>query len=488
MPQITSNISLVLNGVTPLNFGRGQVIQWDERYIEVVPISMPGGLSASPTATLTLAGNWDWVFAIRFGGTPGVRAVINDTATGERGMDYVRFSKAGGTINLIATEVGMIAGGSGVDVVNLGRAFTRTVDLGDGNDVVLTRSGGVGFIGTGAGNDRVTVGAGGADSVSLGDGNNLLTSATGWVGSILAHDGNDTASIGAAGAGTVRLGDGINVVNATGYVGAILTGDGNDRVTIGAAGANAIATGGGNDLVRTGTGYGGAISVGDGNDTVFVGSGGARVVALSGGDDTVTVSRMSDPTNGVFVAGGQGEDTINLAAFAGNFEILFEQAFDTGNGILVVGTSVEKVIGGIGANSFVGSSADNTFFGGAGNDRLDGGLGNDTLRGDAGADAFAFEDTPAAANSDDVLDFNRAQRDTIQLASWIFDELGDAGRLNAQFFRAGAAALDANDYVIYNRATGVLSYDADGNGAGAAVEIATFTNKAIIAVADFLVI
>ncbi|MGO4841604.1 calcium-binding protein, partial [Rhizobiaceae sp. 2RAB30] len=77
--------------------------------------------------------------------------------------------------------------------------------------------------------------------------------------------------------------------------------------------------------------------------------------------------------------------------------------------------------------------------------------------------------------------------DTIHLDNAVFTKLG-AGALNAANFRLGAAAVDANDHVIYNRSTGVLSYDADGNGAGAAVQIALLSNKAALSSADFLVV
>jgi Ca2+-binding RTX toxin-like protein len=62
--------------------------------------------------------------------------------------------------------------------------------------------------------------------------------------------------------------------------------------------------------------------------------------------------------------------------------------------------------------------------------------------------------------------------------------------LNPGFFRAGAAALDANDYVIYNKATGVLSYDSNGNLAGGSVQVAVLTNatKPTLDASDFVVI
>jgi hypothetical protein len=53
---------------------------------------------------------------------------------------------------------------------------------------------------------------------------------------------------------------------------------------------------------------------------------------------------------------------------------------------------------------------------------------------------------------------------------------------------AGATAHDANDHVLYDTATGVLSYDADGNGAGAPDALAIFTGRPAIALADLLVV
>ena len=47
------------------------------------------------------------------------------------------------------------------------------------------------------------------------------------------------------------------------------------------------------------------------------------------------------------------------------------------------------------------------------------------------------------------------------------------GDLAAAQFKALNAAGDADDRFVYNTATGALSFDADGNGAGASVPVAT---------------
>jgi Ca2+-binding RTX toxin-like protein len=137
------------------------------------------------------------------------------------------------------------------------------------------------------------------------------------------------------------------------------------------------------------------------------------------------------------------------------------------------------------ALSIRGNVSTNTLRGGSGDDRLAGGEGNDNLWGGAGLDTFVFDTTlNATANHDRVNDFSVAD-DTVALESQIFSSLVD-GVLGADQFRIGAAA-DADDHVLYNAGTGVLSYDADGNGAGAAIRIATLQAGLALTYADFLV-
>ena len=122
--------------------------------------------------------------------------------------------------------------------------------------------------------------------------------------------------------------------------------------------------------------------------------------------------------------------------------------------------------------------------------RLEGGTGNDTLTGGAGADLFAFTTLPSATtNLDTITDFAIGV-DKIQLENAIFTALTATGALGATMLRSGAgisAAADSDDYLIYNTSTGALYYDADGNGAGAAVQFAVLTGNPLLTAGDFVV-
>ena len=123
--------------------------------------------------------------------------------------------------------------------------------------------------------------------------------------------------------------------------------------------------------------------------------------------------------------------------------------------------------------------------GGAGNDALGGHTGNDLLSGGTGADLFRFDSAlNAATNVDNILDFSVID-DTIVLDQTVFTALTTLGTLSAAAFRTGAAAADADDRIIYNSATGNIYYDADGNGAGAAVLFAHVTAGLALTNADF---
>jgi serralysin len=52
----------------------------------------------------------------------------------------------------------------------------------------------------------------------------------------------------------------------------------------------------------------------------------------------------------------------------------------------------------------------------------------------------------------------------------------------------GAAATGDDHRIVYDQATGALYFDADGNGAGAAVQFAQLGAGTVLAASDFVVI
>ena len=65
--------------------------------------------------------------------------------------------------------------------------------------------------------------------------------------------------------------------------------------------------------------------------------------------------------------------------------------------------------------------------------------------------------------------------ETIELENSVFASLGITGVLPNAQFRSGAAAADGNDFIIHDPATGAIYYDADGSGAGVAIQFASVT-------------
>ena len=147
---------------------------------------------------------------------------------------------------------------------------------------------------------------------------------------------------------------------------------------------------------------------------------------------------------------------------------------------------------------FSGNAADNMINGQAGNDSLSGldgndtlsgGAGNDSLTGGPGADCFVFDTTPnGSTNRDAITDFAPGA-DKILLDDAVFSQLA-AGSLAAANFAANASgtAQDANEFVLYNTATGTLAYDADGSASGAAIVFAILTSMPGLTAGDFSVV
>jgi Ca2+-binding RTX toxin-like protein len=147
--------------------------------------------------------------------------------------------------------------------------------------------------------------------------------------------------------------------------------------------------------------------------------------------------------------------------------------------------NVENLAGTAFADCIKGSAANNILVGLDGNDILDGGAGNDVLAGGsglnlltggAGQDVFRFDvlDTTSCST---ITDFTTGQ-DRIALTKDAFKALANLNTLGAAnvCVKGSAAASSGQAYVVYDKTTGELGYDAAGGGSMAQV-FAVLTNK-----------
>ena len=191
------------------------------------------------------------------------------------------------------------------------------------------------------------------------------------------------------------------------------------------------------------------------------------------GDDTYLVENVGDV---VTETSNQGNDIVSS-------RLSFSLPANVEN-LILTGTSQLNGIGNGLANAITGNAAVNQLSGNAGNDTLDGKAGNNIFSGGAGNDIFKFT---TKGHVDSITDYN-VVNDTIQLENSVFTSLTTTGTLLASQFRIGTKALDANDFIIYNKTAGTLLYDIDGNGALAATQIATIGSGLSLTNADIVVI
>ncbi len=213
-----------------------------------------------------------------------------------------------------------------------------------------------------------------------------------------------------------------------------------------------------------------------------LGAGGADVLVVnSGGVVNATINTAWTATS---ATSNNGTVNISTPGLAVNLS-----AVTKGAGFTVTDTGA--------GTTLTGSALSDTLIGGSGNDILIGGAGNNTLTGGAGSDYFVFNTSPS--NTFDTITDFVSGTDKLEFSKSIFTGITTA------VGKTGATALSANEFVssatatagttatshfIYNTNSGILYYDADGSGAGAAVQVAligTTTHPALVAT-DFLVV
>ena len=408
----------------------------------------------------------------------------------------------------------VISGTSGNDLITggalnetlYGYAGNDTIDGGAGADTMIGAIGDDVYYVDNSNDVIVEVGSQGTDSVFAsasfilnanvenltltgsasiyGFGNNLDNMITGNSG--------DNIIDGGAGADTMTGGAGndIYVVDNVGDMVVENALSGNDGVyssisyTL-AANVEGLALTGSASINGTGNSLNNTI-YGNNANNVLDGAAGADTLIGCAGNDTYVVDNVGDY---VLEDIGGGTDIVMASIsymLTANVENLTLTSATAINGY---GNSLDNVLtGNAGANYLDGGAGNDSLIGGAGNDTLTGGAGNDTLDGGAGADFFRFNSAPGTGNIDRIMNFSVAD-DTIYLDLSVFTAFGKLGPIASGAFNTGSVATEADDRIIFNKATGDLFYDADGSGRGAAVQFATIVGlTGVLSSQDFILI
>ncbi len=330
----------------------------------------------------------------------------------------------------------------------------------------------------------------------------------------------------AAAVGVIREGDdGPNTLMGSGGVDVLVGKGGNDRLfglddidlLIGGSGADYLSGG----LGRDGAGYhtstaavivdldNPSLNTGDAaGDTynsiesvigtafadILSGNASANELVSDEGNDELHGRAGNDLIGGGdgadILDGGTGRDVAEYFGGGGVVASLSNPSINTGEAAGDVYISIEDLGGTYYDDSLNGDDGINQIDGWFGNDNLKGYKGNDILTGGDGHDSFIFNTAlNPATNVDTITDFD-IFNDYIRLDDAIFNQAGPLGRLSISAFYSSTMGVagDADDRIGYDAASGAVYYDADGNGAGAAVKFAVIANKAAMSYTDFIII
>ncbi|MFB2551796.1 beta strand repeat-containing protein [Ensifer soli] len=421
----------------------------------------------------------DRVFEAKNGGTDTVRASVS-------------FSLSGQAIeNLVLTGSAAInaTGNSGANTVTGNRA-SNTIDGGGNADRMTGGAGNDTYVVDHAGDRVFEVKDGGTDTVRA----SVSFSLSGQAIENLVLTGSAAINAtGNSGANTITGNGAANIIDGGGNADRMTGGAGNDTYVVDHAGDRVFEVkDGGTDTVRasvsfslsgqaienlvlTGsaainaTGNSGANTItGNGAANIIDGGGNADRMTGGAGNDTYVVDHAGDR---VFEAKDGGTDTVRAS-------VSFSLSGQAIENLVLTGSAAINATGNSGANTITGNGAANVIDGGAGADRLAGG---------AGADSFSFSTPIGGTNVDRIADFSLAD-DTIRLSASVFGALTHGNLAAAAFKDIGTGSLDANDRILYDRASGAVFYDADGSGEAAAIRFATLDTRPSLTHADVFVV
>ena len=324
---------------------------------------------------------------------------------------------------------------AGKGIAVQGSAFADTL-LGYGSADRLFGNGGDDVLRGAAGNDILN-GGNGADRLDGGAGKDVMTGGKG--NDIYIVDRATDQALESAGGGTDKaqssatwtMGAQIETLILTGSASIDATGNAIANSIFGNAAANTLRGAAGNDRLDGGRGAD-RMEGGTGNDLFIVDNIHDLVGEhLKQGTDTV-----------------QSTVSYSLPPHIENLTLLGSADLNaTGNNL---------------DNVLRGNAGDNNLAAGRGDDVLIGNGGDDVLIGDDGADNFVV-----TGGNGDMLSIADLLSGTDHL--WLTP--GAVSRIDPDAFaadqlRASTAPPDTNDFLVYDRTSGILSYDASGDGNG----------------------
>jgi hypothetical protein len=239
---------------------------------------------------------------------------------------------------------------------------------------------------------------------------------------------------------------------------------------------------------------------------IFGASAGVFVsVATPGGTDGPMIENsgvIGSPSVGVYITTLPGVKTTIVNQSGGTIKGDVFAIANTAAGNLLVenhGKIKGNIIGGIATDKIVndGTIKGETILG-PGNDtfknagghagKVHGGPGNDTLIAGPHKDKFVFDTAlNTLTNVDQVKHFDPGT-DQLLLDKSIFTALTGPGTLTSAEFHKGTTAHDLDDRIIYDKHTGALYYDPDGNVGAAEVQFAKLDKGLNLHASDFIVI
>ena len=218
-----------------------------------------------------------------------------------------------------------------------------------------------------------------------------------------------------------------------------------------------------------------SISTGSGDDTVIGTAQGQGLRAAQGFvDSDVNTGLGNDQVlggaQGSSFLMGLGNDAVTLEAS--------ESSILSGG----IGNDNLKITGASSASNLDGGIGDDAVQGGSGADVLQGGVGDDVIKGGGGADQFIFKGADMLSGTDQLVDFNGAEGDTITLSSSLTgltkgaavhfvsaaDVVNGTGNLEQAVIvdtmgNIQAMGTVSNSRLAYATDTGQLLFDANGD-------------------------